>query len=102
MASGYAVGFRRCQHFRKGGGDKAPVPGKAEAKARRYAPFFKNVDESDAWSARSLTGFRPKSGAAGAASTKMPDKILGEPEPYRHPDRHIPTGAAFSSRDLKR
>jgi hypothetical protein len=30
------------------GGDKAPVPGKAEAKARRYAPFFKNVDESAA------------------------------------------------------
>jgi len=30
------------------GGDKAPVPGKAEAKAGRYAPFFKNVDESGA------------------------------------------------------
>jgi hypothetical protein len=28
------------------GGDKAPVAAKAEAKARRYAPFFKNVDES--------------------------------------------------------
>jgi hypothetical protein len=32
--------------FPKEGGDKAPVPGKAEAKARRYTPFFKNVDES--------------------------------------------------------
>jgi len=32
--------------FPKKGGDKAPVPGKAEAKARRYTPFFKNVDES--------------------------------------------------------
>jgi hypothetical protein len=28
------------------GGDKALVPRKAEAKARRYTPFFKNVDES--------------------------------------------------------
>jgi hypothetical protein len=50
MVSGYARDFWRCQHFRKGGGDKAPVPDKAEAKARRYAPFFapvfKNVDES--------------------------------------------------------
>jgi hypothetical protein len=45
MVSGYALNFWRCQHFRKGGGDKAPVPGKAEAKGRRYAPFFKNVDE---------------------------------------------------------
>jgi hypothetical protein len=32
--------------FLQRGGDKAPVPGEAEAKARRYAPFFKNVDES--------------------------------------------------------
>jgi len=32
--------------FPKKGGDKAPVTGKAEAKARRYAPFFKNVDDS--------------------------------------------------------
>jgi hypothetical protein len=47
MVSGYARDFWRCQRFRKEGGDKAPVPGKAEAKARRYAPFFKNVDESD-------------------------------------------------------
>jgi len=37
--------------FPKKGGDKAPVPGKAEAKARRYAPFFKNVDESGSRSA---------------------------------------------------
>jgi hypothetical protein len=28
------------------GGDKALVVVKAEAKARRYAPVFKNVDES--------------------------------------------------------
>jgi hypothetical protein len=35
----------------RGGGDKAPVPGKAEAKARRYALFFKNVDESGSRSA---------------------------------------------------
>jgi hypothetical protein len=32
--------------FPKKGRDKALVSGKAEAKARRYAPFFKNVDES--------------------------------------------------------
>jgi len=51
MASGYAFDFWRCQHFQQGGGDKAPVPGKAEAKARRYAPFFKNVDESGSRSA---------------------------------------------------
>jgi hypothetical protein len=48
MASGYAHDFWRCQRFRKEGGDKAPVPRKAEAKAIRYAPFFKNVDESGA------------------------------------------------------
>jgi hypothetical protein len=67
--------------FPKKGGDKAPVPGKAEAKARGYAPFFKNVDESGTRALGSLTGFRPKPGGAGALSAKMPDKTLGEPEP---------------------
>jgi hypothetical protein len=40
--------FFSVARFSARGGDKAPVPGKAEAKARRYAPFFKNVDESGA------------------------------------------------------
>jgi hypothetical protein len=39
------------------GGDKALVRRKAEAKARRYAPFFKNVDESPSSAAPCLTGF---------------------------------------------
>jgi len=39
------------------GGDKAPVLRKAEAKAGRYTPFFKNVDESSSDTARCLTGF---------------------------------------------
>jgi hypothetical protein len=37
------VSYRVCQMR---GGDKAPVVPKAEVKALRYAPFFKNVDES--------------------------------------------------------
>jgi hypothetical protein len=70
MVSGYALDFWRCQHFCIGGGDKAPVAGKAEAKASRYAPFFKNVDESGSRTAASLTGFRPKPGGAEAFSAK--------------------------------
>ena len=49
------------------GGDKAPVARKAEAKARRYAPFIKNVDDSVLRAAECLTGFggklEPESGA---------------------------------------
>jgi hypothetical protein len=88
--------------FPQRGGDKAPVPSKAEAKAGRYAPFFKNVDESGTRLLGSLTGFRPKPGDAGAFSAKMPNKILGEPEPYRDFDRPIRTrGDVFEPR-LKR
>jgi hypothetical protein len=47
------------------GGDKAPVPRKAEAKARRYTPFFKNVDESESAAARCLTGFGGNRAATG-------------------------------------
>jgi len=47
------------------GGDKAPVPGKAEAKADRYAPFFKNVDDCVSRAARCLTGFGQNLAAAG-------------------------------------
>jgi len=47
--------------FLRGGRDKAPVPGKAEAKADRYAPFFKNVDESGARRPPSLTPIPPES-----------------------------------------
>jgi hypothetical protein len=88
--------------FPQRGGDKAPVPGKAEAKAGRYAPFFKNVDESGVRALGSLTGFRPKPGGAGALSAKMPDKILGEPEPYRDFDRHIRTQEDVFNPRLKR
>jgi len=49
----------------KRGGDKALVPRKAEAKARRYAPFFKNVDESKCCVAQCLTGFGQKRAAGG-------------------------------------
>jgi len=48
------------------GGDKAPVPGKAEAKAGRYAPFFKNVDESATRALGSLTGLSAKTGLRGS------------------------------------
>jgi hypothetical protein len=47
------------------GGDKAPVLRKAEAKAGRYALFFKNVDDSSGRAARCLTGFGRNSAAAG-------------------------------------
>jgi hypothetical protein len=53
--------------FPQRGGDKAPVPAKAEAKAGRYAPFFKNVDESGTRALGSLTGFRTKTGRCGSA-----------------------------------
>jgi hypothetical protein len=43
--------------FPDGGGDKAPVAGKAEAKAQRYALFFKNVDDFACRAASCLTGF---------------------------------------------
>jgi hypothetical protein len=46
------------------GGDKAPVPGKAEAKAGRYAPFFKNVDDFVSRAARCLTSFGQNLAAA--------------------------------------
>jgi hypothetical protein len=39
------------------GGDKAPLSGKAKDKARRYTPFFKNVDESGSRTAACLTRF---------------------------------------------
>ena len=39
------------------GGDKALLRRKAKAKARRYAPLIKNVDESSADTASCLTGF---------------------------------------------
>jgi len=41
MVSGYAPGFCGRQDFRKEGGDKAPLPAQAEAKAGCYAPIFK-------------------------------------------------------------
>lgn len=65
------------------GGDKAPVAGKAEAKAGRYAPFFKNVDESGTRALGSLTGLSAKTGRRASIFRQMPDKILGEPEPCR-------------------
>ena len=39
------------------GGDKALLRRKAKAKARRYAPLIKNVDESFSGTASCLTGF---------------------------------------------
>jgi hypothetical protein len=44
------------------GGDQAPVLRQAEAKAHRYAPLIKSVDESRHRQARSLTGFWQLSG----------------------------------------
>jgi len=41
-------------------GDKAPVRLEAEAKARRYALFSENVDESAARRAARLTALGPK------------------------------------------
>jgi hypothetical protein len=74
ISQSHAFRFGRCQDFCKGGGDKAPVPEKAEAKAGRYAPFFKNVDESGARAPRSLTGFRSKPGDPGAFPRKCRTK----------------------------
>jgi hypothetical protein len=84
------------------GRDKAPIPGKAEAKADRYAPFFKNVDESGARQPRSLTPVRPKSRTFQRRSAKMPSNILGKPEPYPNLDRPIQRRVVFSSFGLKR
>jgi hypothetical protein len=39
------------------GGDKALLRRKAKAKARRYTPLIKNVDESFSGTASCLTGF---------------------------------------------
>ena len=91
--------LRRCQLFRKGR-DKAPVPVKAEAKAGRYAPFFKNVDESGGRGLRSLTPIRLKIWRAEAMFRKMPGKILGEPEPYLDLDRLILMRGGFRASAL--
>jgi hypothetical protein len=57
------------------GGDKALVPRKAEAKAGRYTPFFKNVDESSSGAARCLTALRKKRAAGGRCLVAGPRKI---------------------------
>lgn len=82
------------------GGDKAPVAGKAEAKAGRYAPFFKNVDESGGRGLRSLTPIRLNIWRAEAMFRKMPGKILGEPEPYLDLDRLILMRGGFRASAL--
>jgi hypothetical protein len=82
--------------LRKKGGDKAPLPAQAEAKAGCYAPIFKMWMNP----ARALDAV--SAAKRGEPSAKMPGKILGMPEPCRRSDRHIPTDAAFSSRGIKR
>jgi hypothetical protein len=57
------------------GGDKAPVPGKAEVKADLYAPFFKNVDDSVGRGRRCLTGFGQNLAAAGRRQDEAVRKI---------------------------
>jgi hypothetical protein len=57
------------------GGDKAPVLRKAEAKAGRYAPFFKNVDDFVGRVAQCLTRFDQNLAAAGRRRDKMLRKI---------------------------
>jgi hypothetical protein len=57
------------------GGDKAPVLPKAEAKARRYAPFSQKCGLIRCASRAMLDGLRPKSGSAQAASWMKRQKI---------------------------
>jgi hypothetical protein len=46
------------------GGDKALSAAKAEAKAHRYAPFFKNVDDFSLSGKRCLTALAPEPASA--------------------------------------
>jgi hypothetical protein len=57
------------------GRDKAPVPAKAEAKAGRYTPFFKNVDDCLSHAARCLTGFGQSLAATGRRRDESPREI---------------------------
>jgi hypothetical protein len=57
------------------GGDKAPVPRKAEAKARRYAPLIINVDDSVHDAARCLTAFGQNPAAAGRRQDTRNDTL---------------------------
>jgi hypothetical protein len=57
------------------GGDKALVRRKAEAKARRYAPFFKNVDESPSCAAPCLTVLRETGRWCGRACGPQKNRV---------------------------
>jgi hypothetical protein len=59
------------------GSDKALTVTKAEAKARRYAPFFKNVDDSFVLRHRCLTALCPEGAAAWQPSIAPPKEKLG-------------------------
>jgi hypothetical protein len=51
---------------------------KAEVKAWRYAPFFKNVDDSSSREARCLTGFGKNPAACGQHCERVAQKIEEE------------------------
>jgi hypothetical protein len=69
------------------GGDKAPVPRKAEAKARRCAPFIKNVDDSARDAARCLTPFGQNPAAAGRRQDMLSQDMLSQDMLKRHAQR---------------
>jgi len=64
---------------RRGRADKAPVAAKAEAKALRYAPFFKNVDDPNP-SGSSLDGHEH---SPPAAAREFRKKWIVDAEPLR-------------------
>jgi hypothetical protein len=64
------------------GGDKALLRRKAKAKAQRYAPLIKNVDESFLGTASCLTGFVNDFAASDRRSHAKGENVVVQCEPF--------------------
>jgi hypothetical protein len=76
------------------GGDKAPLRHKAKAKARRYAPLIKNVDESFSGTASCLTGFVNDFVASDRRSHAKGENVVVQCEPFGERGTHNRRGGS--------
>jgi hypothetical protein len=74
------------------GGDKALLRRKAKAKARRYTPLIKNVDESLADTASCLTGFVNDLALADRWSRARGENVVVQCEPFGEGGAHTGRG----------
>jgi hypothetical protein len=74
------------------GGDKALLRRKAKAKARRYTPLIKNVDESPAGTASCLTGFVNDFAASDRWSHAEDENVVVQCEPFGEGGAHTGRG----------